>query len=126
MDRLQMLREAKRRLTSRPPANRSRSHGRCAADVGYAVQKTPEVADRTWQVCVEEARQCVSSMHDLRFKIADLCIEACGIAAAGKRHSPGLNDSAKIKRFAEEVGVARATLHDWVSVKRMVLNRLEL
>lgn len=80
----------------------------------------PKIQD-VWAECVSEARGLLTQVHKLRFRIADLAIQACHIGDG--RHTP-LFEHEEIKRFAGEIGMVYQTLWDWVTVKQRVVDKL--
>lgn len=71
--------------------------------------------DRTWAECVKEARSLLKMSDEIRFKIIALANKCCS-DIQGSKYTYG--------RFADEIGLGRTTLYEWVRVKKDVYDVL--
>lgn len=90
----------------------------------------PEVAKaKSWKSLIEVAREHLGGTRRNmnRYVISQAAIKACTIRHGGDfrtdRFKKGLYGKT-IKQFAEEIGVDRKTLGDWVRVQFLVINHL--
>ncbi len=72
-----------------------------------------------WETNTAKSREMVKSRKEIQMKIASLAMEVCEIT-----HGGGRKDIYTIKRFAKEVGINQSTLSNWLSVKRMVFDKM--
>lgn len=73
--------------------------------------------ERTWAESVKEARSLIKMSDDIRFKIIALA-EKCCSDIQGSKYT--------YNRFADEIGLNRATLAEWIRVKQAVYDVLPL
>lgn len=71
--------------------------------------------ERTWAESIKEAKLLLKHSDELRFKIIALA-EKCCSDIQGSKYT--------YSRFADEIGLNRATLQEWVRVKQSVYNIL--
>ena len=76
--------------------------------------------DKLWSECVAEAREYLKYRTDLKMKIVDLALKCCDRFHGGRTR----NSLYSLKRFAEEIGIKRPTLSEWIRIKELVLDEL--
>lgn len=79
------------------------------------LEKGESRRDRLWKESVKEAKAYLKNKDEIRFKIIALA-EKCCSDIEGSRYTFG--------RFADEIGLARGTLYEWMLVKREVYDVL--
>ena len=70
---------------------------------------------KIWASCVKEAKGLIKLSDELRFKIIDLANKCCS-DLEGSAYTYG--------RFADEIGMQRGTLYEWIKIKREVYDVL--
>lgn len=82
--------------------------------------KKKKMTDRRFEELVREAKTLWTRSDGFRFRIVELCIEACDI------HHGGSGDRTRftVKRFAQAIGLERHTLYDWIRVKKRVVDKM--
>lgn len=77
----------------------------------------------TWDQTVKKTRSYLIGRKTNRIAIATLALHACKIKSGGKRVK-GEDEVNTIKKFAEEAGINRKTLGDWIAVKKLIVDQL--
>lgn len=85
---------------------------------------------KIWAECLSEASRLLDRSIKIRMKIADLAIKACDIRQGGGGHWDGFANQYTLKAFAEELGLNRKTLYNWVATRKVftakVLSEMDL
>lgn len=79
-----------------------------------------EKRDQIWDKCVADAKAALKMYDDVRISIASFAIKACDISQGGR----STYGQYTLKKFAKQIGIAYGTLHEWVRVKRLVIDKL--
>lgn len=69
----------------------------------------------TWKTCIAQAKTLLKNRDEIRFQIIKLAEQCCSDLEGSKY---------TFNRFADEIGLARTTLHEWIRVKREVYDIL--
>ena len=77
----------------------------------------------TWKECVEKSKGYILGRRINRMAIAAIAIRACDIKLGGRRKK---EEEVKktIVAFANEAGIHRKTLSDWIRIRRNIINHL--
>lgn len=76
----------------------------------------------TWEEAVSKAKKLIKNRIDYQMEIAEIAMSVCEITWGGAR-SAG-EDKLTITRFAEEIGMSAFTLSNWISVKKIVKDKI--
>lgn len=71
--------------------------------------------DILWTECVNKAKHLVLTIEENKMAVADMAIK-CIVLKGNDRNFYS------VKKFADAIGVAKSTLHDWIKLRLMKLN----
>lgn len=77
--------------------------------------------ERIWKECVTEGKILLTTSAEIRMKIVLLAEKCCTIHHGGRSFETRFT----VHRFAEEIGMNGNTLHEWIRLKRNVLDNLD-
>lgn len=88
------------------------------------VPTLPNFRINSYEDCVAAAKICVVRLSSYRLFIAELALKACEIRHGGGGHWNGFVDQKTIMSFAKDIGIHGKTLSEWISFKRVVVDKL--
>jgi len=77
---------------------------------------------KTWAACVNHAHKILTMRKVNRLQLAEIAVRGCIIKHGGKLTN-GL-ENLTLKSFAIDCGIHPKTLHEWVRVKRTIVDKL--
>lgn len=80
--------------------------------------------EKKWTTCVAKAREIHRTLDLPQLEIAKIALEACTITWGGSKKKIAENQHT-ITRFANEIGVNKKTLSNWVAAYKNVYVRLD-
>lgn len=83
-------------------------------------EKKKRVTKAQWENAVRKARQYTTDYSRARWIIAGLALEVCDYSHGGRKGETIYS----VRKFADEIELARKTLYQWIRIKRLVYDKL--